>query len=261
VKSAALLLVLALGSACGGSEPGAQDDGKMESTIVIDETLKADLQALQGARIYFGHQSVGDDILEGLRAFAREAGVELSIAEERVGANEKPLAKFEDFARHAESPASQGEQLLLVKLCFVDFNPKTDVGALVQAYAGSVERVRRARPEARLVHVTPPLCSRPTDMKSKLKRTLGSPVWEDQANARRAAFREALLARFSGEPFLDLGLVESTRPDGSRELHDVGGQQVPMLWPGYTTDGGHLNDTGKRVAARAFARAAADALR
>src|SRR4030095_2917665 len=148
-------------------------------------------------------------------------GVELRVAEERVGENTRPLAKFEDFARHAESAAAQGEQLLVMKLCSVAFMPDTDAGALVRAYADAVERVRKARPDARIVHVTPPLCARPAGLESKLKRTLGALVWEDQANARRMEFREAQLARFPGEPCFDLALLESTRPDGTREQHEV----------------------------------------
>ncbi|MBK7644950.1 MAG: hypothetical protein IPJ19_18220 [Planctomycetes bacterium] len=233
----------------------------MESKIMVDDTLKADLETLRGARVFFGHHSVGANILEGLGALEREAGVELALGEGPVGENMNPLAKFEDFARHAESAAAEGEQLMLMKLCYVDFNPQTDTKALVEAYAKVVERVRKARPAAKLVHVTPPLCARATDMKSKLKRTLGKSVWEDDANARRAEYREKLLARFPGEPVLDISLLESTRPDGSREVHEVGGQSVPMLWPGYTNDGGHLNEAGQRMAAKAFARVLASALR
>jgi len=261
MKLSALLLSAALGAACGGTESGAQEQANMKSTIVMDATLKADLETLGRSKIYFGHHSVGDNILEGLRSLAREAGVELSITEERVGENNKPLAKFDDFAKHAESPASAGEQLMLMKLCYVDFTPDSDADALVKAYAAAVERVRKARPAVKIVHVTPPLCTRPSDLKSKLKRMTGSSVWEDQCNARRVEFREKLLARFAGEPVLDLGLLESTCPDGTREMHEVGGKQVPMLWPGYSNDGGHLNEAGKLLAASAFTHVVAGALR
>jgi hypothetical protein len=36
---------------------------------------------------------------------------------------------------------------------------------------------------------------------------------------------------------------------------------VPMLWAGYTTDGGHLNPASSRAGARAFARTLAAAIR
>src|SRR5206468_11686037 len=113
------------------------------------------------------------------------AGVEVRIDEATVGENTRPLAKFEDFARRAERDKDDGTQLMLMKLCYVDFNPRTDVDELVRAYAGAVERVKNARPGVRVVHVTPPLFARPGDVKSKLNRTLGRPVWEDQANKKR----------------------------------------------------------------------------
>lgn len=255
MKLAALLLAMAACLACGGGE------SRTRETLMIDEALKRDLAELSGVPVFFGHHSVGDDILAGLRELEQAAGCKLSIAEERVGENNQPLRKFEDFAQHAERAGAQGEPLMLMKLCFVDFEPQSKVPDLVEAYAQAVARVRKARPGVKLVHVTPPLCSRPSGLKTALKRLLGKPVWEDDCNARRAEFREALLRRFPGEPVLDLGLLESTRPDGTRELHSVGGTDVPMLWPGYTHDGGHLNEAGKRMAARAFVQALARARR
>jgi len=256
MKLVALFLGLALSAACGGSTPTA-----MKNSVLVDDVLKSDLETVRGARVFFGHYSVGANILEGLAGLAHEAGIPVQVGEGPVGENTKPLAKFEDFARHAESPASEGEQLMLMKLCYVDFTPDSDPDALVKAYAAAVERVRKARPAVKIVHVTPPLFARSTDLKSKVKRTLGSAVWEDQANLRRLEFREQLLRRFPGEPVFDLALVESTRPDGTREEYAVEGRTVPMLWPGYSSDGGHLNDFGKGIAAKAFVHALATALR
>jgi hypothetical protein len=256
MRAAAVLAGLALSSACGGETPSAP-----ETSVLTDDTLKEDLATLRSARVFFGHHSVGQDILDGLAVLSKEAGIEVKIDEGPVGQNTRPLEKFADFAKRAESQPADRTQLMLMKLCFVDFNPRTDVDELVQAYRHAVERVRKARPGVKIVHVTPPLCTRPTDVKSKLNRALGRPVWEDQANARRLAYGEKLRESFADEPFFDLARVESTRPDGTREQYDVDGHPVPMMWTGYSSDGGHLNDTGKRAAAKAFAHALAVALR
>jgi hypothetical protein len=120
--------------------------------------------------------------------------------------------------------------------------------------------VKKARPGVRIVHVTPPLMVRPADLKSKISRTLGKSIWEDEANAKRLEFKQRMLETFPGDPVFDLSAVESTRPDGTREEHEVHGKKVPMLWPGYSNDGGHLNETGRLVAAKAFAHAFAAAL-
>lgn len=256
MRPLAAVLALGLGSSCGAGTATAP-----ETTVLIDDTLKQDLAALHGAHVFFGHHSVGQDILDGLSALSKEAGIDVRIDEAPIGENTRPLGKFEDFARRAERDPSDGTQVMTMKLCYVDFTPKTDVDELVRGYVQAVERVKKARPGIRIVHVTPPLCSRPSDMKSKLNRTLGRPVWEDLANAKRLAYGRKLRETFPGEPFFDLSAVESTRPDGSAEEHEVDGKPVPMMWPGYTRDGGHLSDEGKRVAAKAFAHALAGVLR
>jgi len=261
MKLAAMLLATALGAACGGSAPSAVEMKNLESKTVIDATLKADLETLRGANVFFGHQSVGANILEGLATLAREAGIPVALGEAGVGANQQPLSKFEDFARRAESAPAGSLQLMLVKLCYADFAPDTDVAPMIESYKAAVARVRKAQPGVRVVHVTPPLFARPTGLKAGLKRTLGKQLWEEGASAKSAAFGEQLRAAFPGEPVFDLAALESTRPDGTREQYEIGGQQVPMLWAGFTSDGGHLNETGKRVVAKAFAHALAEELR
>jgi hypothetical protein len=54
------------------------------------------------------------------------------------------------------------------------------------------------------------------------------------------------------EPLFDLAAVESTRPDGSRETLSLGGKTAFALHPGYTNDGSHLNEVGRRRAAEAL---------
>jgi len=233
----------------------------METMTAIDATLKADLETLRGAQIFFGHQSVGANMLEGLRTLSREAGIPVEIGEAGVGSNQQPLTKFEDFAKRAESAPAGSLQLMAVKLCYADFGPDTDVPPMIEAYKGAVNRVRKAQPGVRILHVTPPLFARPSGLKASVKRTLGKQLWEEQASARSAAFGEQLRAAFPGEPVFDLAALESTRPDGTREQYEIDGKQVPMLWAGFTSDGGHLNETGKRLVAKAFAHALAEALR
>jgi hypothetical protein len=261
MRLAILLLCLGLCAACGASAPSATEAKYLERATMVDDTLKADLETLRGAKVFFGHQSVGVNILDGLATLSREAGIPVQIGEAGVGANQHPLSKFDDFARHAESVPPGSLQLMLVKLCFADFEPNTDVAPMIEAYRSAVERVRKAQPGVRIVHITPPLFATPSGLKTRIKRMLGKALWEEQANAKSAAFREQLLAAFPGEPTFDLAALESLRPDGTREQCEVDGKKVAMLWPGFASDSGHLNEIGKRVVAKAFAHALAEALR
>jgi hypothetical protein len=244
LRSALLFLLC---SACA-IEPGDVSD-------MSNEQLAKDLKAIRNARVFFGHHSVGQDVLDGLRILSHEVGVDLTIDDAPIGENKQPLGKMEAFAERA-----RGADLALMKLCYVDFDPHTDVDGLLAKYRETVERIRDSSPNTRLLHVTTPLTTRQSDIKSRINRTIGRLVWEDQANKKRLAYNDGIRALFAEDPIFDLADVESTRPDGEREQYDVDGKPVPMLWPGFSRDHGHLNENGKRVAARAFARAVASAL-
>ena len=86
-----------------------------ENTLIataIDD-LAADLREVAKARIYFGHHSVGTNMLDGLRLIAAEQGVEdiqlVQLDEESaaseaffahsgVGRNGDPKSKVNEFA-------------------------------------------------------------------------------------------------------------------------------------------------------------------
>lgn len=233
---------------------------RLTRVITGSDELRADLRAVAARKVWFGHHSVGSDVLEGVASLVREEAIDLVISEGPLGENGKPLEKFRDFER--ESITSDAE-LVLMKLCYADFTPASDAPALVDAYVAAVARIRAARPGIRIVHVTPPLTAREVDSWARLSRALGRPVWGDGANLRRLEFAEGVAMHFPGEPLFDLGLLESTRDDGVREIHSVAGvggaRMVPFLWSGWSRDGGHLNDDGKRMAARALLRTLAAA--
>lgn len=242
--------IVSLTMACGSG-------GRMDMMVRVDERAVRDLEALKGRAIFFGHHSVGRDLLEGVAELSHEAGVDVIIGEGPVGQNERPLEKFTDFERQV---LARRDELVTMKLCFVDFRPDTHVDGLVAAYIETVVRIRRSRPDVKILHIAPPLTAREMDAKARFNRLLGRPVWGDDANLRRLEFAERVRIAFPQDVFFELGAAESTRPDGSREMHLVRDRQVPMLWAGYTHDGGHLNEAGRRVAARAFIRALAETI-
>ena len=223
-----------------------------------DDCIIDDLRLIRGVRVFFGHHSVGRDILDGLFDIARRLRSHLLLEGAPLGKNGDPLGKISDFEHRAQRERCD---VAMMKLCYVDVRPDTNVDAIVDAYARSVARLRAARPGMRIIHVTPPLHARQMDLKARANRMLGRVVWEDHANKKRLELADELRAAFPREPFFDLARTESTRLDGTREIHVVDDRQVPMLWPGFTVDGGHLNAAGKRAAASAFVRAVADAVR
>lgn len=230
------------------------------------------LGALAQKKVFFGHQSVGENVLAGLAALASEAKVSLRIAEgataeafaapgivhARVGKNEDPHSKLRDFEALLDGPARAAE-VALVKLCYVDFGPGVDAQKLFEAYLERVEAVKKKHPTLALVHVTAPLTTVQGGLKGFVKNAIGRAPAGQRENQARHAYNTLLRARFGGkEPLFDLAAVEAgDGPTACRFSRD--GQQWPCLRPELTDDGGHLNARGQREAALALAKALAAA--
>jgi len=60
-------------------------------------------------------------------------------------------------------------------------------------------------------------------------------------------------AEYAGrEPLFDLAAIQSARPGGGRMVFESNGKEYLALAPELTSDGGHLNEQGKRVVAEAL---------
>lgn len=238
----------------------------------MDERLCSDLAVLRDKRIFFGHQSVGRDILAGAAELCGRAGCPGLrivapggapaeggfIAETAIGRNGDPVSKCEDFGRELEK-LGDSLDLALMKFCYVDFSPDTRVEDVLREYEHTVRQVRARHPRLTIVHVTAPLMSPPAGVKPMLKRLLGRPDETEAANMKRQEFSAALRSRHAAEPFFDLAAAESTYPDGHRRAFRLNGATAYSLVADYTSDGGHLNTAGRQAVAREFLRALAEA--
>jgi hypothetical protein len=228
-----------------------------------DPKLRSDLEEIARRRIFFGHQSVGRNLIEGMTQLAASAGVALRVVEvDRVGAlepgtfahgpvpeNGNPVLKLQSFER-ALAGASDLD-LALVKFCYVDFQEGTDVRDLFTRYQATIAALKASHPRTTFVHVTAPLTTIQGGWKARVKRVLGRTPAGILENARREEYNALLRQAVQGkEPLFDLARIESTRPDGRRETFDWKGRSVPALVPSYTDDGGHLNREGELRAAR-----------
>lgn len=249
----------------GGGETGANM-----------ETLADDLNALSGARILLGHQSVGRNIIAGLESLSVEAGVPLrmqqvtaaapgpgtGIFHSNIGINGDPNSKCEMFAELLDAHGQPGYDLAMMKFCYEDLGRDTplEVAAMLDRYDRLVTQIRERHPELQLVHITMPLRADPPGKKTFVKRMIGRATHTDADNVLRNAFNDALRERYGSEPMFDLAAVESTLPDGSRSSFRQNGQAIYTLAAAYTDDGAHLNENARRRAATAFVRALASAL-
>jgi hypothetical protein len=238
------------------------------STHFPTSILRDHLNALAGRRVFFGHKSVGANIVAGieqllaanpgarLRVVASdlaEALAEPGLVHCQVGTNCDPDSKIADFARLVRAGIGDRADAALFKFCFVDVVEGTDGQRLFGAYKAAMGELAAAYPRTTFAHATVPLQGRRRDWKGRVKRLLGrlKPFAPD--NAARHRLNELLRREYGPRGVLfDLAAAESLGADGAPSAVATGAGAVPCLCPEYTRDGGHLNDRGARAVAERF---------
>jgi hypothetical protein len=259
------LAAAVLASACRDAQTGAPDAGTLAlSGAGTPEAPLPTAEALQRVakrRVYFGHQSVGENVLDGLAAILqdhKEAGLRVVKTREPssvsgpallhfdAGRNEDPASKNADFLRMLDARATRDSGVAMLKYCYADVDLNTDIDALYADYRRTIEQVKQKHPDLTIVHVTMPLTTDATGPKATIKRLLGRPTPRD-VNLKRTRYNAMLRAEFGREPLFDLALLESTRQDGRREQASLRGEMVEALVPAFSSDGRHLNSEGQRL--------------
>jgi hypothetical protein len=220
--------------------------------------LRRDLEAVAQRHIFFAHQSVGANILEGVRELSAHGGVRVRIDDTYVERNGEPLRKLANFAK-ALGEGSRYD-IALLKFCYVDIGADTDAAALFARYRTVIDELRGRNPRTTFVHVTLPLTTVQTGMKALAKRALGRDPSGTVENVRREEYNALLRKAYAGrEPVFDLARLESTGPDGAAVSVAWRDAVAPALSPAWTDDGGHLNQAGRLRAARELLRVLASA--
>jgi len=243
--------------ACGG--PSMDDRRALK---VLDGVPEDAWTRLASEKIYFGHQSVGYDIVNGIEDLARlDPRVRLRVVEtkdlgsfdgpvfahSKNGENKKPLVKIESFEQAMDTGLGDRVDLAFFKFCYVDFAADTDVNAVFADYKAAMARLRERFPRTRWVHLTVPLTVVESGPKALAKRVLRRRLAGVAENEVRSRFNDLLRAEYAGrEPLFDLATVESTFADGTTASFDAGGARLPRLIASYSYDGRHLNEQGRR---------------
>ena len=253
------------------------DNGeKIGDVKVMDQSVKNDLQILEKARIYFGHQSVGFNLMDGVADLMKEAGdeklhiIELSsqanlpeyyFSHGRVGKNTEPITKCDAFAGVLNKEFADSLDIAYLKFCYVDMRENDNPHELFEYYKKTIDSIKLKHPNLMIMHVTLPLTKVQSGWKVPLKKILGKEIDGYKDNIKRAEYNALLKNYYKDEPIFDLSTVESTYPDGSRESFEVDGKTYYALIPEYTYDGGHLNELGRQLAAKGMLHVLADIMR
>lgn len=223
---------------------------------------------LHHKRIYFGHQSVGANILAGIQDMGRtDPAFALNIVESckpdaynepvlghsRIGRNHDPRSKIDGFSEVLGAGLGNRVDMALFKFCYVDVTDGSDYTGLFDYYRNVMKQLARAYPHTQLIHVTLPV----TVMPGLLRRIVGNlrrrPNRAAHDNLARAEFNRLLIQTYAEiAPVFDLAGVESTTASGRAVRYALRGREFRTLVPSYSSDGRHLSETGRRVVASKF---------
>jgi hypothetical protein len=254
-----LMAVIIFG--CDGGQTVAE---KMELQKT-DGISIASWQKLSGTKIYFGHQSVGDNIISGINELMKShSQIKLNIvktdnpndftqpifAHSYVGKNDDPDSKITAFRDDMRKGIGDKADIAFLKFCFWDIRSQTDIKQVFDNYKTILSELKSQYPGVRFVHFTVPLMSYQNGLKDRIKRMLKQTVETDLDNIKRNELNEMLLNEYlDREPIFDIAAVESTSPGGTRTSFIQNGKKYYVLADAYSRDGGHLNDLGKKVVA------------
>ncbi len=258
----ALSAVLMLSVGCSADKPAQPAVHLDNLRSVSPDTWKK----LSAKKIFFGHQSVGQNILDGVTdimkdlpqiqlsikeiANYREYGPEPAFFHAFLGQNTVPQSKIDDFVQYVQNGIGAEADIAFFKFCFIDFAKETDIKKLFSHYKSTMSELERAFPKTKFIHVTVPLVSKPSGIVDRIKIVLGRSVKDPEASMKRNVFNDMIRNEYAySAPIFDLARVESTYPDGKRESFDVVGKIYYALIEAYTDDGAHLNDLGRKVVA------------
>jgi len=214
-------------------------------------------------RVLFGHQSVGEEIVEGLSALL--AGYRIACAVSRgqirwartggqlvhcrIGTNGDPACKDAAFASILARTEQLAGVVILYKYCSADLSQESDVEQICADYTAHCTSIEQRYPGAICLPVTMPLTTAEPAWKAGIRTALGWGTERPLCQSRNH-FNDLLRRRYgSGRAVFDLAEAESTRSDGTRSCFIFKGRPVYTLAAEYTFDGSHLNQLGRRVAA------------
>lgn len=249
-------------TACNG---GSMADQKVILPSIKDVPASA-WAKLAEKKIYFGHQSVGYNIMEGEKDLMKEySQIKLNVIEttdpsdfdrpifghSRNGANADPKSKTQAFTEFIRKDIGDKVDIAFFKFCYVDIGKGADFKSVFKDYKTKMAQLEKDYPSIIFIHITVPLVVTKTSWKTWVKEVLGrGDLYEYAGNIERNEYNDLVRKEYEGKaPLFDLARIESTYPDGTRSTFSSRGKAFSSLVPEYTKDGGHLNEQGREVVA------------
>ena len=221
--------------------------------VIVDHTAdvasltQAQLDAAREAVTFFNHKSIGNNILDGIADLQAQDPARYTIAVQyssgtapglnhyQVGGNGAPLTKISGFAPLVKDD----HDLAMMKFCTGDcpcVQGDTPMGEVWATYRDMMVASQVAHPDTALVWWTWPL--------------IASDHSRAYCNEELAEFNDAVRAYVgaNGGVLFDIADIESHDADGN----PVTAGDWEAAWPGWTSDGAHLNEAGRQRVAGAL---------
>jgi hypothetical protein len=233
---------------------------------IIESIPPKKLSNLSQKKIFFGHHSVGFNIIDGINDIMLiNKNINLKIKEtidlkdfsmpvfahSRIGQNKNWLSKINDFQSKIRNNLGDNLDIAFFKFCYVDITEETDVKKVFETYNQIMVNLEKEFPKTLFIYTTIPLRTTTTSWKTLIKKLIGSDyIWEYADNIKRNEFNEMIRHKYGEtERLFDIAVAESTYSDGTQESFEKDGKRYASLIPIFTEDGGHLNEQGRKIIA------------
>jgi len=231
----------------------------------LQEVSQEKWQELSKKKVFFGHKSIGDNIIDGLNDIMEYIpNIKLNIkrtadpadfdqpifAHFSIEKNKDPELKFKNFYQKIEGGIGDKADIVFLKLCYVDITADTNIENVFTMYKNTLNGLQEKYKNTLFLHVTVPLMAYQTGLKAFVKKIIGRPITGFLDNIKRNQFNEMLRKEYAGNAkIFDLARIESTYPDGKRNQKYKKGKVFFSMIQDYTNDGGHLNEVGSILVA------------
>ncbi len=211
-------------------------------------------------KIYFGHQSVGYNMVDGMEVVLKvNPNIRLNIKKgkdsdlfkspvfthDNNGSNRDPISKIDNFCKTMENGLGDAIDIAGFKFCYVDVERGVNVNELFSHYKKQMKEIALNYPDLTLIHYTVPLKSLQSGSKAFIKNLLGKDIGIED-NIIRNEFNALLRKEYPDPIIFDIAKIESTFTNGKRLFSEVYGKKIYTMVPAYTNDGGHLSKVGKK---------------
>jgi hypothetical protein len=240
------------------------------SHFTVSDVPASAWKELSKKNIFFGHQSIGTNIMEGIADLMKEnPKIQLKIVDAndgtphkdgmflhtRFGGKTDPLIILNNFTELMDKMMGDSVDIVLIRYIHNKIDSETkEIETVFDAYKKALTLLRKKYPGTIFVHSTLPLLVSKTTWKTWIKKLVGKKkFWEYDTNINLNRFNDLLKIEYSGkEPILDLARMQSTFPDGRRVSFTKNRKKYFSMASEYSYDGAHLNERGRKAAAEQF---------